>query len=70
VPLPASYLNFYISNHTVVVPTYQSEYDDQAVAKIASHFPQRNTVAIDALALLSGGGAIHCITQPQYASSR
>ncbi len=65
-PLPASYLNYYVSNNAVIVPTYDSQYDDQAVSQIASLFPRRKTVAINALALLSGGGAIHCITQPQF----
>lgn len=65
--MPASYLNFYISNHHVIVPTYGSEFDRQAVEAIAVHFPTRKTVGLPAKVILSGGGAFHCITQQQPA---
>jgi len=65
--LPASYMNFYIANTTVVVPTYGVESDAAAVAAIAAMFPSRRAVAVDGKAVVVGGGAFHCSTQQQPA---
>jgi len=68
-PMPASYVNYYISNTTIVVPTYGSRYDGEAVSVIASCFPGRRTVGSPARAILTGGGAFHCITQQEPAAA-
>jgi len=60
--LPASYLNFYISNNSVIVPIYGSEHDQRAVDQIAALFSKRRVVGLRANAILEGGGAFHCIT--------
>jgi agmatine deiminase len=60
--MPASYLNFYISNDSVIIPTYGSANDQLAVAEIAKHFPDRKAIGLSAKHILLGGGAFHCIT--------
>jgi agmatine deiminase len=63
--MPASYVNFYVCNAAVVVPTYGSPFDAEAVERIGALFPGRKTVAVEGRAILSGGGAFHCITQQE-----
>jgi agmatine deiminase len=66
-PLPASYLNFYIANRSVVMPTFDSPHDDEALAALFDIFPGREIVGVPAKVFLQEGGTIHCITQQQPA---
>lgn len=66
--MPASHMNFIITNKVIVVPTYGSASTEQAVAGIAQLFPQHHVFGSRSNAILTGGGSFHCITQqePSY----
>ncbi len=67
--LAASYVNFYISNRTVIVPQFGDENDEKAVEILKQLFPQRKVIGLKtekcllSKDILIGGGNIHCITQ-------
>ena len=64
--LAASYVNFYIGNSCVLVPSFggeNEETDKEAERKISKLFPDRPVVMIPARKIIVGGGNIHCITQ-------
>ena len=60
---PASYMNFAITSHLVVVPTFGCQHDAAGVAAIAALFPGRATIGLPADAVLAGGGGFHCASQ-------
>ncbi|MFN7775859.1 agmatine/peptidylarginine deiminase, partial [Flavobacterium sp.] len=64
--LPASYANFYISNETVIVPTFQDlKNDDRALDTIQQCFPTRRVVGINSVDLIWGLGSFHCLSQQE-----
>jgi agmatine/peptidylarginine deiminase len=60
--LPASYANFLIINHAVLVPVYNDPADDQALSVLRCCFPEREVLAINCLPLLQQYGSLHCAT--------
>jgi agmatine deiminase len=65
--LPASYANFYIGNAAVLMPVFGGRRDAEALATLRSLFPGRQVVGINAVDLVWGLGAFHCVTQQQPA---
>jgi len=65
--LPASYMNFYIANGVVLLPTYRHPNDDAAREILQREFSDRKVVGIDAVDLIWGLGSFHCITQQEPA---
>ncbi|TVR00484.1 MAG: agmatine deiminase family protein [Deltaproteobacteria bacterium] len=61
--LPASYANFAIANGRVIVPTFAQPADDRALGILRECFPGRDVVGLDARALITQSGAVHCVTQ-------
>jgi agmatine deiminase len=63
----AAYSNYLIANNLVLVPVFGHANDQRALAIIAEHFPDREVIGIEVVALIEHGGAIGCVTQPQPA---
>lgn len=57
-----TYTNSIFVNKTVLVPIYRPEYDQAALALYQELLPGYNIVGINVESMISGGGAIHCIT--------
>jgi agmatine deiminase len=63
--LPASYANFYISNRSVIVPTYRCREDDIAMSLLEQCFPDRRIIGIDSTEIIWGLGSWHCLSQQE-----
>ena len=75
--LPASYINSYICNDAVIIPSFSTnfdesplDYDNAALKTYREIFKNRTVIQVQARELLLGGGGIHCILQqvPQKTS--
>jgi agmatine deiminase len=60
-----SYVNFYLANGGLVMPSYGVPGDARARAVLQAAFPDREIAPVDVTHLASGGGGIHCITQQE-----
>jgi agmatine deiminase len=63
--LPASYANFYLTNHLVIVPIYRCKEDNKAMAILEQCFPGREVIGIDSVEIIWGLGSFHCLSQQE-----
>ncbi len=61
--LTLSYLNFYMVNRGIILPTFGVKTDQVVMDTLRQVFPDRAIVPIDGLKLVREGGNIHCLTQ-------
>jgi len=62
VQVPATYLNFLVTNRHVIVPVFGQPEDEEAVQRIAEAFEGREVVTVRSDELFYGLGGIHCVT--------
>lgn len=60
--LPATYLNFLITNKALIYPTYKDMQDKKVHEIFKSIFPNREIIPIECLKLIEQGGSLHCST--------
>lgn len=61
--VPVPYVNLYVANGAVFVPTTGHVADADVLALVGSCFPEREVVPVPGAVLAYGGGGVHCITQ-------
>ena len=64
--IPPSYANFLIINGAVLVPTFNDPNDRIALNILATCFPDRQIIGINAIDLIWGFGTLHCLSQQVY----
>jgi agmatine deiminase len=68
-PVAIPYLNFYLVNGGVLVPTGGIPQDGEAMELIGAAFSDREVVGVPGAIISYGGGGPHCITQQIPAGS-
>jgi agmatine deiminase len=63
--VPLSYINYYIANDLIVLPSFGCKQDEVALSTLKELYPKRQVKQINANEILVGGGGIHCITMQQ-----
>ncbi|MCF6329165.1 MAG: agmatine deiminase family protein [Henriciella sp.] len=61
--MPASHLNFTLTNGVLLMPAYEGRFSAEAMMVLAELFPRREVIALPARNILSGGGSFHCMTR-------
>ncbi len=67
--LPATYANFLIMNHQVLVPVYGQTSDELALQVIQEAFPGYKIIGIDCNSLIKQHGSLHCVTMQLFANT-
>ncbi|MEQ8854715.1 agmatine deiminase family protein [Gimesia sp.] len=60
--LPASYVNFLVTNGCVLMPTFNDPNDVQALGILSELYPDRQVIGIHAVDLVWGLGTLHCLS--------
>jgi agmatine deiminase len=60
--LPASYVNFLMTNGCVLMPTFNDKNDYKALGILTDLFPGRDVIGISAIDLVWGLGTLHCLS--------
>ena len=64
---PASHANFYLANGVALVPVFGGASDARALAILRELLRGREVIGIPSTELVSGFGAVHCVTQQEPA---
>jgi hypothetical protein len=62
-----SYVNYYIANEVVLVPTYNEPNETIALNILATFHAESEVIGIDVRNIYAYGGMVHCLTQQQPA---
>ncbi len=65
--IPASHMNFLIANGAVIAPVYAETSGEFALGALGELFPDREVIGLSSIAILTGGGSFHCISQQEPA---
>lgn len=61
--LPASHVNFLLTNGVALVPVFGGPSDERALAILRECLPDRDVIGVGASDLVIGCGAVHCLAQ-------
>jgi agmatine/peptidylarginine deiminase len=64
--LPATYINFLITNRAVLVPTYNCKYDKEVIETFKKLFKKKEIVPINSNVLIRQHGSVHCLTKEYF----
>lgn len=62
--MPASHMNFVMTNGAVLLPVYHRATGRAAARTLAEALPDRQIVPLPSAQILTGGGSFHCMTCP------